>query len=266
MSGGLSVSPGLVALDNFATIGGTQIAPSATTLTKGAWVSIGTPKYNASSFLLRLGYENQGKTDFKCSWDIGIGASGSQVVLIPDMVQSVDKSGVFSYNLLQMWIPLALTAGVPIWARTAVNVASNTSLLRAWLTTYDGHALSPGGYAGVETLGNTSVGGGTVVTGGAGVKGSYVLVGTTTRNWQGFFVTFDLAGNSSNESGDLIDIAIGSSQKIILPDLFMYQGGVETFCHWDYTAIPIPAGTPIYVRASNVAPATTFGVSIHGVY
>ena len=267
MSGGLSISPGLVPVVNLSVVGGTTVTPSATINTKGVWASLGTLNRDCTAFMLGLSYANQGGTDSATSIDIGIGASGSQVVLISNIALSVATGGIFSLTQMQLMIPIALATGAQIWARCAANKASSTAFYRAWFTAYDGNFTGQAGYAGVETIGNTATGAGTAVTGGSNVKGSYVNVGSpTTKDWVGFFATYDMAANAANESQMDWDIAIGASNKIIVPDYFMYQAGVETASQQDFFPLPIPAGTQFSARAACVASANTGGITIHGIF
>jgi hypothetical protein len=273
MSGGWSQSEGITTVQDFGGLTGISVTPSATINTKGAWASLGTLSADCSSFLLKLQYANQGQTDYTSSMDIGIGPSGSQILLISDIVLCSIKS-VSQMNVFQHRIPLSLKAGTQIWARAAINKASSNVVFKAWLTPFANAFVGGYEYYGVDTVGMIGVGQGTVITSGSnlsGIKGSYTALNTTTgtaKDYAGFWLCFDLANNASNESGDLIDIAIGpsGSQKIILPDLLIYQGGVESPSDFEFVPIPIPAGSQIWARAANIAPATTFGITLYGVY
>lgn len=270
MSGGWAQSAGFTSLDDFGGLTGTTIAPSATINTLGSWVSLGTLKTDCVAAKLGIVYNNNGQTDYACQIDIGIGPAGSQVAILNGINMSLQPAGLGQSAAYQHIIPLSTPGGTQLWARTAINKASFTGTIKVSLSPFAAGGFSAGNeFSGIETLGLIGPGRGTVVTSGAnqsGTKGSYFLLGTSTRDYAGFFLCFDLAHNATNESGDLIDIAINSTQKVVLPDLFIYQGGVESPSDFEFVPIAVPEGTAFYARAANVAPATTLGVTLYGVF
>lgn len=274
MSGGFGHGQNLTFALDFGALTGVTIAPSATINTVGSWVSLGSLNGGCAAFKLSVIYQNNAQADYACQVDIGVGASGSQVALITNINMSVQPAGLGQCGIFQRLVPVSLPPNTQIWARSAVNIASFTGTVKVWLTPFDNGFPYVGECTGVDTIGSIGPGRGTVITAGtnlSGVKGSYTALNTTAgtlRDLVGFWLCFDLAHNASNESGDLIDIAIGASgsQKIILPDLLIYQGAVESPSDFDFVPIPIPAGSQIWARAANVAPATTFGITLYGCY
>jgi hypothetical protein len=272
MSGGWSHSAGLCYAQDFGGLTGTSAAPSATVNTKGSWVSMGTLTQGCSSFLLRIAYVNAGQADYGCSVDVGIGASGSQQVLVSNINLTLQPAGLGQATVWQHAFPVSIGQGTQVWVRSAVNVASFTGSILCWFTPYDSAFVSFGECTGVETLGATATAGrGTAVTAGttnSGTKGSYAQLGTATKDYVGFLLNQDMANNATNESGNLLDIAIGpsGSQTVILSDLEIYQGGVEAPSDFEFIAIPIPAGSAVWGRAASIAPATSLGLTLYGVF
>jgi hypothetical protein len=274
MAGGISQSGGLCYVDDFGGLTGITATPSSTVNTKGSWISMGTMKQGCSAFLFRISYNNNGQADYACSVDIGVGPSGSQQAIFSNINLTLQPAGLGQNTIWQHLIPMEVGQGVQVWVRSAINVASFTGTIQCWLTPYDTSFVSYGGFSGSETLGVTATGKGTPITAGttqSGTKGSYVLLGTTTRDWAGFLLNQDLAHNATNESGNMIDIAIGangagSPSQIVLPDLQIYQGGVEAPSDMDFLAIPIPAGSTVFGRAASIAPATSFGLTLYGIF
>lgn len=269
----MSQAAALTFAQDFGGLTGIGVAPSNTINTKGSWVSLGSVTSGCAAFLLRMVYQNNGQVDYTSSVDIGIGPSGSQVVLVADIVLCGIAS-VAQATIFQHLIPVSIPANTTVWARSAINKATPTSTITVWLTPFENSLPYIGECTGVDTIGTIGVGRGTVITAGtnlSGTKGSYAALNTTAgtiNDYVGFWLVMDLAHNASNESGDLIDIAIGpsGSQKIILPDLLTYQGGVESPSDFEFIPIPIPAGSQIWARAANMAPAATFGLTLYGCY
>jgi hypothetical protein len=272
MAGGWSQSAGLCFAQDFGGLTGINATPSATVNTKGSWISMGTLITSCSSFLFRIAYVNAGQADYGCSVDIGIGTSGSQFVLMSNINVSLQPAGLGQAAVWQHAIPVGIAQGQQIWVRSAVNVASFTGSVLCWFTPYDNSFVSFGECCGLETLGASATAGrGTGVTAGttqSGTKGSYVQLGTATRDYIGFLVNQDMANNTSNESGNMLDIAIGAagSQIVILADLEIYQGGVESPSDFEFVAIPIPAGSAVWGRAASIAPDTSLGLTLYGVF
>jgi hypothetical protein len=106
----------------------------------------------------------------------------------------------------------------------------------------------------VETLGRSG-GSGTGLTsgGGAGVKGSWATLGTTSFPWQGFIVFMHTASGTRPYQ---LDVGVGATPDVIVADWWQpnYQG-MESLA-WD-APVRVPASTAVKVRiASNAASVT----------
>lgn len=271
MSGGWSQSGGMCFAQDFGGLTGTNAAPSATANTKGSWISMGTLTGGCSSFLFRIAYVNAGQADYGCSVDIGVGPSGSQLALVNNINLTLQPAGLGQGTIWQHAFPVSIAPGTQVWVRSALNVASFSGSILCWFTPYDTSFVALGECSGVETLGATVTGRGTAIVAGAtqsGTKGSYVQLGTATRDYVGFLLNQDLAHNGTNESGNMIDISIGASgsQVVILPDIEIYQGGVEAPSDFEFVAIPIPAGSAVWGRSASIAPDVNFGLTLYGVF
>ncbi len=76
--------------------GGTEVDPGGTVNTKGSWVElVASTSFDHVFLNLGVGYQNKQSRTQTPSWlaDIGIGASGSEVVLIPDIYLFRDSGG-----------------------------------------------------------------------------------------------------------------------------------------------------------------------------
>lgn len=252
-------------MDNFGGLTGISVPPSATSGAKGSWVSLGTLKRDCSCFMLKLIYKNNGQADTACSVDIAIGPG--QTPLLSNVGMCLQPP-VGQADAFQHMIPLRLAAGTQVWVRSAINVASFSGAILAWMTTYEGSFIPWGGFTASETLGFVSAGRGTLVTPGAGAAGAWSLIGTPSRDWVGFMCWQDIHGNASNETATLLDFSLTPSNSIVLPRLRIYIGGGMSPQDFEYISLPVPAGVPLYVRAYDTtgSAANTCGMTIYGFY
>ena len=282
MSGGLlrasalcnGVSYGVLTTNGNYAIG-TVVAPSATAATKGSWVSLGTLSADAVALRVMVSIAGEGATGGNGAFDIGIGTSGSQVVLVANLVCPV-KSGNNTQAVVQFLLPLSLPSGTQIWARSAYSAASATGIYVASFSAFDGEYTAEG-IAGIDTLGFTA---GTLVgtsfaTTGTGAKGTYSqIIATTTRDYSQLLVCLD-QGTGGLTSAQLLtfDIAIGASgsEKVIVPDVSFYlnsnYGGGGATSAGPFP-VEIPSGSRIAVRGAqdSAIAAITYGATIYGVF
>lgn len=281
MSGGMlpssslwnGISYGVVTTNGNYAIG-TVVAPSATAATKGSWVSLGTLSADAVALRIMVGTigETKGGTG---AFDIGIGGSGSQVVLVPNIVCPYNN-GNSTNAYVQFLLPLQLPSGVQVWARSACSAASAAGVYVASFSAFDGEYTAEG-YGGVDALGFTA---GTLVgtsftTTGTGAKGSYSqVIASTTRDYGMLAICVDQGTAGLSTAAPIsVDIAIGASgsEKIIAPDVFVYlnsnYGGGGATSAGPFP-VEVPAGSRIAVRGASDSAyaAITLGATIYGVY
>jgi hypothetical protein len=219
--------------------------------------------------LLRACYLNNSGSDHGVLHDIGIGASGSQVVVVPNIVQGQPAgTALTNFVVFQHTLPLSFPAGTQIWIRTAVDVASSTPHVGGSFTPIGGAFNQMQEFAGVEVIGQVGTGTGTQATGGAGSKGTYVSLGTTTKDYSGIFLCFDFAAQSGVIEG-LLDIAIGGSgsQQVILPNILCAPDCGFSYMDFEVMQVQVPAGTQLWARFSNLDGSTNkIGVTAYGVF
>lgn len=245
------------------------LTKSASANVKSAWFSLGTLKSDASALFVRFVYLNNSGSDTGVQHDLGIGASGSQIVLIPNINQG-QPSGTPQTNIVvfQHIIPIAVPEGTQVWARTSVNVASSTPSVGASFTPVDAAFGSNWDFAGVDCIGSTGVGTGTVMACGSGVKGTYVqLTAQTIRDYVGFFLCYDFAGVTGPTKA-IIDIAIGASgSTIIAPNLIAAPQIGWAALDMNFIPVEIKEGSQIWARACALDLSTNnLGVTLYGVF
>jgi hypothetical protein len=227
-------------------------------VTEGSWTEViaSTPHDAIGLIFQQIGANNA----FYASVDIGIGGSGSEQVLVADILSSGARTG----SVVEMlYLPIAVPAGSRLSARIAVNQAlefSNCSLI-----------LVSGAGAGVVglghscTLGGTGAAGTLVDPGGtANTKGSWVeLSAGTPFRIQQAILQWNARGNSAMSLASIrIDIGIGASgsEVVLIPNLVSRADATsDEFMVRAIGPLPldIPAGTRVSARTqSTITDAT----------
>lgn len=266
--------------------GGTTVTSSATAHTKGSWIQVdASTSFDASLLVLYVAVQYQ---DTLYLFDIGIGAAGSEQVIVPNLLVSQSTAVT-----TEVFLPIAIPAGSRIAVRSQDNFGSSTSYVTG--------LLIAGGFAndppyntitayGVSTAGSTGT---TVDAGGtANTKGSWTqIVASTTTTMKALIVSAirNTPGTAMvADYSQLVDIAVGASgsEQIIVPNMrylaSTQTGGVNT----PYTAgsgtlsglgtlfpriiqpIPcdIPSGSRLAIRQQSTTTSTVDRKSAYALY
>jgi hypothetical protein len=108
---------------NAAASRGVVVDPGGTANTKGAWTQIAAAtSFNWKAMIVRPGFNaTLGASHPRYQFDIGVGAGGSEVVLIPDLWWSSDRFGSISSDAT--WGPFLVD--IPAGTRISCRVQSN---------------------------------------------------------------------------------------------------------------------------------------------
>ncbi|MDZ5457003.1 hypothetical protein [Azohydromonas lata] len=234
----------------------TMIAPGSLN-TKGAWTQIvASTAFDAAALLLTL---SVGTTNGSVLVDIGIGAAGTETVLLGNLQARRISSG---NNVVQLLLPLQIPAGSRIalrYQQTAANV-----VLGACASVVAATWNSP------ATAGRTATHGavpasssGTVVDPGASAntKGAWVeLTPATDSDASWLLLSVMPTGTAINaNTAFYVDVAVGASgaEQIIVPDVPVYVAAtVESSMARVLLPISIPAGSRLAVRMQCSATTT----------
>jgi hypothetical protein len=108
---------------------GTQIDPGTTVNTKGAYTQLiaSTPR-DYMGFIINTDQGNQstGGTSSNGLLDIAIGASGSEVPIVTNIMVARRSSGLLQSPLSMPHLPIAIPAGTRIAARTSSSINTAT--------------------------------------------------------------------------------------------------------------------------------------------
>jgi hypothetical protein len=230
---------------------GTSVTPG--TSNKGNWAQLIASTTAGSYGLLICINSNTASTASRNTiTDIGIGASGSELVLIPDLI----SGNAAGYTLGSIWyyFPVFVPAGSRIAARGQGTV---TTAYRVYVQTLqlplNASQIRKASF--VDALGVSGVNG-TTVTSGTTNEGAWVSLGTTTSRlwWWQVGIQVVNTDTSHNTSAYHIDLAVGDSttRDPIITDLQFITNASEYASNPPLSAgveYPCPIGSEIWVRA-----------------
>lgn len=247
----------------FATVRAVAVTESLSNNTKGSWSQIwsSTP-FEMSALHLNLRHGGSGTPRFLM--DLGVGAGGSEVVVVPDLM--VGRS-LHSEMPSPLMLPLRIPAGVRLAARCQAAAGGSNAITATCI----GQAAVPGvppGFGRCTQYGaSTATSNGTDIDAGgvAHTKGSWSqLTASTTNPMRAVAVAMHFTGTAVNARW-LVDIGIGAaaSELVVIPDIpYLRISTADTggplFAGPFYC--DIPAGTRIAARCQS---DTTTSASRH---
>ncbi|MEP6827925.1 MAG: hypothetical protein ABJA10_07605 [Aestuariivirga sp.] len=167
---------------------GTTVAASASLNTKGSWTQLlaaASVTYDVFAISLIINNDSAGAVATKNLYDIGIGGAGSEVVLIPNILNTGDVS-TRAAPLREIIIPCFIPRNTRISARKQSNVASKTSSVQIILHGAQGLAPLPT-FQGCDSYGTdvTTSGGLSLTPGASGTYSAWTNIGATlTRDYK----------------------------------------------------------------------------------
>lgn len=156
---------------------GTLATASASSFTKGAWVSLGVTTDDWCGFDLIMGA--QGGSGLRMHIDIGAGASGSQAAIISNVYSSTHPVGT-TMAPAHAEVPLQVAAGTELWARVSAQNGGATQKIA--LRGIVASAALPPGFTACTTLveaASTGYAGPTNIA----MDGTWALLHTTARDY-----------------------------------------------------------------------------------
>ena len=209
----------------------------ATTLSAGSnvfgpWTSLGTSPFAASRVRFFANYNQSGNQN---SFQIGLGPSGSQVVVVPNFA-------VTDGNIVGVELPLFIPTGVDVWCAAYGSASNSASAVALGLESY---IKQPYCTAFMQGFGN-----GVSITPSAtaGAFGAWVSMGTTTASIEEELIMLQTLG--SNNTQYQVNIGVGPSGSQAVVDTFFFG----SFGTYQYGSIPsrfhIPQNTEIWAQAA----------------
>lgn len=254
---------------------GQPTAPQGTSLTpvvgsKGSWAqAIASLTNDTYGLLICINGNNVSAGSRNSVVDIGIGASGSEVVLIPDLI----AGNAVNYNVggggLWYFFPVALPAGTRIAVRGQGSVTTAFSVFVQALQNPASPALVK--QAGVVEVIGMSLPQGTAVTAGTGSEGAWTLLGATVNecwHWQlGVQVTSGDTTHGANVYH--IDLAEGDGTNfsLLMESVPFVTNTTEGGAMPVYPLAcerRVPSGRNIYARAQASGAVDSLFIAAYG--
>jgi len=227
---------------------------AGTANTKGAWNQIiASTSSDISLAWLAFSSGTNGGTDQGTLFDIGVGASGSEVAV----VQNIACGGLyFAPPVLAIPIPVFIPSGSRVSFRAQCGVASRTFLTHAtYHRTNDTH-LSP---RSLDVIGSSTSNSRGVAMSGA--SGSWVeITSSTSQPYQSFVIVPSMGGTSGLGNVDVrLTLGYGAAgSEIEIGSINFFSGGIAltprgSFGDFNWPiGFPLPAGQRLAIR-HNIA-------------
>lgn len=240
---------------------GNNIQPSGSAHVKGAWEQlIASTAFDAAGLLWAPSLVQTGA---RYSIDLGVGAAGSERILIPDLFAHVNN---FSRGLpMRTFLPISIPAGIRLAARSQSSAGGN-SIDANLLLVSAAHLLAPFPAARIDTYGfvaGSTAGTGVDPGGNVNTKGNWdELAASTTYPCQLAMLAVYFPTTPSSEGRWYLDLGIGASgsERIVVPDLFLGTAATNAMRSQFIGPFPLtlPAGTRVAARAQSSLSSATY--------
>ncbi len=200
--------------------------------------------------------------------DIAVGAGGSEVVVANNLISGGPVGQTIAGN--RYCLPVSIPAGSRVAARHALSSSTTTTTTVApfvAIAGFENGMVGAEGFAGVDSVGQNS-GVGTVLqtTTTANRKSAYYqLAASTTSDYAGFIVGFNMATVNLNF---LVDIAVGAggSEQNIISNYWLTSALGDGIMNSVPIMVPIPAATRVSARAQCGTASGLIGLTLYGIY
>lgn len=255
---------------------GTGVASSTTANTKGSYVELfGSPTTSDMTWAhvtIDCSPFSVGGAE-SSAIDLAIGASGSQQVVVSNLLNYGQVAGDTYDYTCSYFFPLALPSGTHLWARSQTTQTSGdpvgVSLIGFDSSFHDAPGASCSCYDTYGFVSGSTMGTTLTASGTANLKGAYsTIVSSVAHAIQGFFLAFDSQGSGSNTLA-LIDLAIGAAgqEVVIMPNILVFSNsaGVVMPQTTPFIPIAIKLGTRIAARCQSSSGGKTYGITLYGL-
>lgn len=232
---------------------GTTVTPAVGS--KGSWAEA-IPSLDADTFglLICINGNNVSAGSRNSVVDIGIGAAGSEVVLVPDLIGGNAMTYIQNGGGLWYFFPVRIPAGTRVAVRAQGTVVTDFHVfIQAFQQPADPSQVKAA--AKIEAIGMTAPQGTSVAPNTTG-EGTWTLLGATTREnwfWQ-LGAQVQSSDTTHNNNAVHVDLAEGDGTnfRVIMDSVLLStnttEGGVLV-PQFINCAKRVPAGRNIYARA-----------------
>lgn len=245
------------------------VTASATPHTKGSWVElVTTTSFDAGMIWLQCReFINANGVDTSMLLDIGVGASGSEQVIVSNVLIGHHPGSI---NLpIPVWIP----SGSRIAVRVQSATASKATEVACYLTGGGGWSPSDAGGRATTYGANTATSSGTASStpGAANTKGAWQQVTASTTapaRWLLALAAGPPGVTSMSNCDALVDVGYGGSgsEQALISNL-QYRHNSSEAAHMSPVLVPcnIPAGSRLVVRHAGSITSQVPAVVLIGV-
>jgi hypothetical protein len=241
--------------------GSVNVTASASAHTKGNWSQLIASTSAETTFIsFAINTVNVSATNTATLLDIGVGASGSETVIVPDIAVGGASTAIFN-------IPVKVPSGTRIAARCQSARSSQTVPIgaRAFECFNAGSAaLVP---TAVDVLGiNTATSSGTALS---GASGTWVeIIASTAKDYIAFGIAPSTNDTDTAAAADTrFDIGVGSAgNEVEFGQLFFALGATENFSMRTTSPLlfgrEVPSGSRLAIRHNIAANPSKYQASI----
>ena len=248
---------------------GTAVTP--TVGSKGAWAQvISSLDHDTFGLLININSNTSSGASRNTVVDIGIGASGQEVVLIPDLL--CGNASPYTVNGQGYWyyFPVAIPAGTRIAVRGQSTVVTAFRVnVQAMQKPMNPSLVKKASY--VEAIGLGTLPEGTAVTEGGAAVGPWTLLGTTSRRCWFWQVGLQISSADTSHAAAVrhVDLAEGDGTNFnILIKNAMFCSATNEQCSLSPVTVgcevPVPEGRDIYGRIWSSSSADAVFMTAYG--
>lgn len=248
-----------------ATAQGTSVTPAVGS--KGNWAQlIASTTADLYGVLVCINSNSGSNSSRNTVVDIGIGPSGSEVVLVPDLIGG--NAGTYVLGAMWYYFPIFVPAGSRVAARAQGTV---TTAIRVYMQGV-GRPSNPAQIRKASFVDAIGVSGpnGVSVTGGSTNEGAWTLIGTTTdRVWWWQFGIQVASSDTSHIAGvQHVDIAVGNGTlfDVIIQDAQFITSTAEASSNPPLSAgveYPVDAGVDVYARVWSSGTPDPYQIAVY---
>jgi hypothetical protein len=259
-------SRALSVADNF---GGSNLGTGAGTANvKGAWVQVlAACPFEAAGFILVINNDNVGSNDVLL--DVGIGPSGSEVVILPDLyLHPLQNDTMFE----RIFVPLAIPAGARVATRLQTSTVSGGQVLGTFQAIAGGFMGVPG-FKKCVSVGIDQANSRATTSFALDYQQGWSALADVVPECKGFILeAWPTAVFTPNGDLHLTDLAVGAGGGGAPSAVLVAQLPIRidvnkgpTGCLSGYWPIRIPGGSKLWIRPNGVGYAShNVRIALHG--
>jgi hypothetical protein len=248
---------------------GTRATASASTNTKGSWTQVNAAlPFDSYGFWIAIAGTATSATLTDVLLDIGIGGSGSEIVLVPDLLAG--WVGTPTQDLRNLWIPIFIPKGTRVAVRCQAQIASDTVdvmfFFRGGRPDMRGELFS-----GCDAYGVSSSGASTGIAhtpGSTGAESSWASLGSALSRDYGAALLLVQGAAATTETAIAYHWEVGISSTTLAEWYWMGNTGEYLVgpVPPEAASLSLPSGSQLQVRAEGSGTSIAHDVAAYCFY